>query len=1009
MAKIKTKARALDMLGRQQIAGIPTALSELFKNAHDAYADNVEVDYIRSKNLLILRDDGLGMTEEEFSERWLTIGTDSKLDDEDSINQPSVDASKDPRPIMGEKGIGRLSIAAIGPLVLVLTRARREDGLKPMVASLVNWSLFSLPRLDLEDIDIPTITIEQGSYISEKQFASLINDAKENVKSLSGKISATKVKAICNQIDNFDFDPDYWNSALKDLDSSIDKNLKAHEYPYELPSRKLYLDGDGSGTHFIISSVDDVLIDDIEQSEIKAELSTRLEKALLGFTNTMITNDKPPIFARFRDHLITGECEERISESTFFTPTEFKVADHTFQGKFNEFGQFCGDITVFGESKKNHVVPWTGGNNKRISCGAFSINLAYVHGALRDTQIPSAIWRDLAKKTDRIGGLYIYRDNIRVLPYGDTSTDFVGIETRRSKSASMYFFAYRRMFGAIELSRELNSDLQEKAGREGFIENKAYKQFKSILSNFFMQLAADFFNETGDLSAEFVEKKKRHQENYLLLQKRSNLKSNKKKSFQASLNVFFNDVDNDFWKVEIDDTERSIQKKFLTFSPTEHSVDDFTYKIQRELESKVTVLQKRLSVNMPAGIGFGKLITDSWDKYQISKNDITANITEFKENIERQLIEFEERYGDVTGIRRRFNDSLSAQAGYYQKELSIKYAKAQAAINELQKWAKEEIKVNKRLANDQLAHVKAEFTSINLNNKSNDELIELKSALEKQISEASTKIIEKVELLAEQVSTAQDGSNENSISSSNLTAILESEYEHIKEINEQNSEMVQLGMAIGVIHHEFNGNVKGIRKALRDMQPWAAENEELQEIYTRIRVGFDHLDGYLKTFDPLTRRLARKRVNITGQALSEFISDVFSERLQKNDISIQFTNEFVNQSLFGFTSTIYPAFVNLIDNSIYWLTKSTDVKVITLDADNDGFIIKDTGVGIPTIDQENVFQFSFSRKVGGRGMGLYVTRQTLEDDGFSIELAPYLPDEGANFKVSTVNTIKDME
>ena len=70
MAKIRTKARALDMLGRQQIAGIPTALSELFKNAHDAYADNVEVDFFRKENLLILRDDGLGMTTDEFEERW---------------------------------------------------------------------------------------------------------------------------------------------------------------------------------------------------------------------------------------------------------------------------------------------------------------------------------------------------------------------------------------------------------------------------------------------------------------------------------------------------------------------------------------------------------------------------------------------------------------------------------------------------------------------------------------------------------------------------------------------------------------------------------------------------------------------------------------------------------------------------------------------------------------------------------------------------------------------------
>ena len=64
MAKFKTSARTLDLLGRQQIAGIPTAINELFKNAHDAYADFAEIDYLRSQKLFILRDNGLGMTEE---------------------------------------------------------------------------------------------------------------------------------------------------------------------------------------------------------------------------------------------------------------------------------------------------------------------------------------------------------------------------------------------------------------------------------------------------------------------------------------------------------------------------------------------------------------------------------------------------------------------------------------------------------------------------------------------------------------------------------------------------------------------------------------------------------------------------------------------------------------------------------------------------------------------------------------------------------------------------------
>ena len=79
MAKFKSRARSLDMLGRQQIAGIPTALNELFKNAHDAYADNVDADFYRKSNIVLIRDNGQGMTKDDFENRWLTIGTESKL------------------------------------------------------------------------------------------------------------------------------------------------------------------------------------------------------------------------------------------------------------------------------------------------------------------------------------------------------------------------------------------------------------------------------------------------------------------------------------------------------------------------------------------------------------------------------------------------------------------------------------------------------------------------------------------------------------------------------------------------------------------------------------------------------------------------------------------------------------------------------------------------------------------------------------------------------------------
>lgn len=999
MAQIKTKARALDMLGRQQIAGIPTALSELFKNAHDAYADNVEVDYIRKRNLLILRDDGLGMTRDEFEERWLTIGTDSKFVDENSIALPATNISKALRPVMGEKGIGRLSIAAIGPQVLVLTRAKRESGLSPLVVSFINWTLFSLPALDLSDIDIPLIEIKNDAMLTNEQFLDLLSQAKENVKSLYNKISQDKINAVIHQIDSFEFNPEVWYQNLQVFDSKVDEQLESDGIA---TNRKLYLNEDGFGTHFIISPVDEILSEEVE-GDLTAKATdraSRLEKALLGFTNTMDKDNKPPIVARFRDHTTNGAIVDRISESIFFTPNEFEQSDHHIRGAFNEFGQFKGSVKIYGEEEKEYVLSWPEGLNKPVSCGHFNINLAVIMGTARESKLPNALWQEIYSKTNRIGGLYIYRDGIRVLPYGDSDVDFLHIEQRRSKSASQAFFSYRRMLGSIELTRDNNYALQEKAGREGFIENKAYKQFKSILENFFIQTARDFFNEKGDLSEHFIQIRSRHQESYDLLKKRENLKSIKKKKLQEQLEQFFNRYDNDYWDSRLFDLANKIDYKFDSFDEYDDSVDDFIFEVQQLLSVTMQPLVKNLNIVFPSGVGFGKNLTDLSDMYKLRKNKIEKDIDDLKKSTEKRLVDFEDKFGNRTGMRRRFSDSLNAQTEYQQKQLNEVYTKANKILEELNSWTKSEISKNKAIAKENIEKVKSDFSSVSFNDKSTNELYELKISLEGKITETADMVLERVEYISNQIQTIRESNEQNLISGNRLTEVLESEYEHLKEVNDQNSEMVHLGMAIGIIHHEFSGNVLGIRRAIKELQPWANKNEKLNLIYQDIRNGFEHLEGYLKLFTPLTRRLARKKVTITGKAVSDFVNSVFWDRLANEKIELKVTNKFLEQSMIGFTSTIYPAIINIIDNSIFWLGKASGEKVITLDATEDGFVIQDSGPGIPTIDKDNVFEFAFSRKAGGRGMGLYVVRKTLEDEGFEVSLAPYNPEEGACFTIS---------
>ncbi|OOQ68181.1 hypothetical protein C1S86_11860 [Vibrio parahaemolyticus] len=76
-------ARVPMQLGRESISSSTVAVSELIKNAYDADAENVELEfYLREQPALssmVLKDDGNGMTVDALYNHWLKIGTDSKL------------------------------------------------------------------------------------------------------------------------------------------------------------------------------------------------------------------------------------------------------------------------------------------------------------------------------------------------------------------------------------------------------------------------------------------------------------------------------------------------------------------------------------------------------------------------------------------------------------------------------------------------------------------------------------------------------------------------------------------------------------------------------------------------------------------------------------------------------------------------------------------------------------------------------------------------------------------
>ena len=89
------------------------------------------------------------MSADEFVDRWLMLGTEAKAGNDDV---PAEDRNGLPqRPRQGQKGIGRLSVAYLGPTVLVLTKRSGHQ----FVASLIDWRLFQNPYLTLDDVKVP--------------------------------------------------------------------------------------------------------------------------------------------------------------------------------------------------------------------------------------------------------------------------------------------------------------------------------------------------------------------------------------------------------------------------------------------------------------------------------------------------------------------------------------------------------------------------------------------------------------------------------------------------------------------------------------------------------------------------------------------------------------------------------------------------------------------------------------------------------------------------------------
>ena len=114
----------LNHLGLYLYSNVPAVLAELIANAWDADAARVDVS-VKGQGgdkQIVIRDDGCGMDYADLRDKYLVVGYQRR-------SKGSGDLTPRGRPVMGRKGIGKLSVLSIAMKVQVFTKKENADPL----------------------------------------------------------------------------------------------------------------------------------------------------------------------------------------------------------------------------------------------------------------------------------------------------------------------------------------------------------------------------------------------------------------------------------------------------------------------------------------------------------------------------------------------------------------------------------------------------------------------------------------------------------------------------------------------------------------------------------------------------------------------------------------------------------------------------------------------------------------------------------------------------------------
>lgn len=443
----RADAHLIRVLGEQLIASEKVGVLELIKNAYDAGASycRVRIESVPSLlgheksdsmfpelpgPVLVIEDDGSGMTREVIENGWLRPASTIKTTVKETIKQERAKAveqgklgsynkliseikkERGGRIPLGEKGVGRFASHRLG----------RRLSLKTKVSDLdyeyvldVDWDKFEAGEEGVTDLERVGVSLSRQSPSRDY-----------------GKTQSGTQLVIYGGREGFSWDKD----TIEDLHRSIASLNSPNPSPNSIRAAKGF--------------------------------KAYLECPQLGLlTSDNPTDSFPPTFSF--DGLVdeNGVLEYKLK---FQPPKTVPMPAETTEEKSFDL-------------RKAHLDYWSPSTNdgpRKPECGQFFLHVDVWYRKSPWITSAGPDGKEFIDYLTNFGGISIFRDGINIFPaeWG-AETDWLSLSKRHIKQA--FRMSYYNMIGNLEIDQTTNIELVDKTNREGLIANRAYKDLIQLV------------------------------------------------------------------------------------------------------------------------------------------------------------------------------------------------------------------------------------------------------------------------------------------------------------------------------------------------------------------------------------------------------------------------------------------------------------------------------------------------------------------------------------------------